>query len=781
MSISTETVRGVLTVSKRNKKIQAAVAGMLMAPGAAFAQQQPAQAPDPTTPPPPTENKPADPTGAPATMQQVTVTGTRPSEDFYTNKGSINRMGAANLMDVPQSVVVINKALMNSQAATTLTDALRNVPGVTIGSAEGGTIGNNINLNGFSARTDIYLDGMRDRGQYYRDTFALEQVEVLMGPSSMLFGRGSTGGVINQVMKKPFEKAATELSLQATTNGLVRTTADVNTPFGENNAARVNMMFQAGKATTLDQSNVLDFGFAPSVRLGMGQPTMLTLSALLQHRKDQVSYGVPPLNGYPLNVPRNTAYGFSDDYTEQDTVALNSTLDHNFNSGLSLRNQTEFLWVNTAVRETSGAFTGTLNPRTGAFVQTANGPNATPYSAAPLNSLYIRQISRDRNINDITLENQTEITAKFDTYSMNHLLLAGVDLNYESYTNKVSTRNGSCNGVPMVAGSVGCVPAGFTTGGGTPATSPQIPGNYAWAQAWGAGIYFNDTITVVPQLKLVGGLRWDVYSAQVGNSLNYANTAGNTTTPWLQQVDYFTSVRGGAIYEPTPEQSYYISYSTSFNPSLQELTSTTGSQTLPPESNAGYEAGAKYQLLNGNLGVNGAIFQITKTNARTANADGTFSPQGTVRVQGARAGIAGRITPEWQVFGGYAYLNGRIINGITNTANGGLGTTTGNVPLNVPKDSANIWTTYTFNQTWEVGGGVFYVGQRYANNQNTVQVPAYARVDLTAAYIQPKYDIRLNIFNLFDTMYYDSLMASDGGRAVAGTGLTGLITLNYRL
>ena len=768
-------------MSKRNKKIQAAVAGMLMAPGAAFAQQPPAQAPDPATPAPPTENKPADPAGAPATMQQVTVTGTRPSEDFYTNKGSINRMGAANLMDVPQSVVVINKALMTSQGATSLTDALRNVPGVTIGSAEGGTIGNNINLNGFSARTDIYLDGMRDRGQYYRDLFALEQVEVLMGPSSMLFGRGSTGGVINQVMKKPFEKAETQLGIQATTNGLVRTTADVNTPFGENNAARVNMMFQAGKASTLDQSYVMDFGFAPSVRLGIGQPTTLTLSALLQHRKDQIPYGVPPLNGYPLNVARNTAYGFSDDYTEQDTIALNSTLDHNFSTGLSLRNQTEFLWVNTAVRETSGGFAGTLNPRTGAFVQAPNGPNATPYLGVPLSQIYIRQLSRDRNINDITLENQTEVTAKFDTYSMNHLLLMGVDLNYESYSSKVTTRNGTCNNVPLVAGSPGCVPAAFTVGAVTPVGSPPIPGNYAWAQAMGAGLYFNDTITVVPQLKLVGGLRWDVYSAQIGNSLNYANTAGNTTTPWLQQVDYFTSVRGGAIYEPTPEQSYYVSYSTSFNPSLEQLTSTTGSQNLPPESNQGYEAGAKYQLLNGNLGVNGAIFQITKFNARTANADGTFSPQGTVRVQGARAGIAGRITPEWRVFGGYAYLNARIINGITNTANGGLGTTTGNVPLNTPKDSANIWTTYTFNQTWEVGGGVFYVGQRYANNQNTVQVPAYARVDLTAAYIQPKYDIRFNILNLFDTMYYDSLMASDGGRAVAGTGLTGMVSLNYRL
>ena len=103
--------------------------------------------------------------------------------------------------DVPQNVVVVNKALMESRGATSLTDALRNVSGITIGGAEGGQIGNNINLNGFAARTDIYLDGFRDRGQYYRDTFALEQVEVLMGPSSMLFGRGSTGGVINQVTK----------------------------------------------------------------------------------------------------------------------------------------------------------------------------------------------------------------------------------------------------------------------------------------------------------------------------------------------------------------------------------------------------------------------------------------------------------------------------------------------------------------------------------------------------------------------------------------------------
>lgn len=753
--------------------VKTALVGLLVAP-AAMAQQTPANTPPQEPATPPNENKPAEPSGAPATMQTVTVTGNRPSEDFQTTRGSLNRLGASNLMDVPQSVVVINRALMQSQGVTSLDQAVRNVPGVTIGSAEGGTIGNNINLNGFSARTDLYVDGMRDRGQYYRDVFALEQVEVLMGPSSMLFGRGSTGGVINQVVKRPFLKQATELSVSATTNGLVRTTADVNVPFEETNAARVSMMFQAGKASTLDQTNVLDFGIAPSVTLGIGTPTEVTLSAILQHKKDQVPYGVPNLNGFPLNVPRNTAYGYDNDYTSQDVVNLSATVNHKFNKDLSLRNQTAFVWVNTDVRETSGGFVGSLAAN-GSFVAAPAAWTGGPvFSGLPLNQLYVRQLSRDRNINDITIENQTELTAKFNTGSIGHTLLAGVDLNYESYTNKTFTRTGTCNGTALPTGSPGCVPAGFTTGGDSPANIPSVPGNYASSQAWGAGIYANDTIQVMPWVKLVGGVRWDVYAAQIGNSINSANTAGNTAVPYYTQTDTFTSVRTGVIIEPTPEQSYYFSYSTSFNPSLEQLTSTTGTSQLPPESNAGFEVGAKYELLNGNLSLNGALFQITKNNARTTNADGTFSPIGQIQVKGARVGFAGRILPEWQVFGGYAYLDGRILNGTA--AN-----TTGNVPLNTPRDSANLWTTYTIKETYEIGGGVFYVGSRYANNQNTVMVPAYTRFDLTAAYKQPTYDVRLNVYNLFNTMYYDSLMASDGGRAVPGSGTTAMLTLNYRL
>ena len=765
----------------RTVPVTTAMVGLLFASGT-MAQQPPdqnAQGPTPTPPPP--DNQPGAPTNAPATMQPVTVTGSRPSDDFQTTRGSLFRLGAENLMDVPQQVIVINRALMNSQAATTLDQAVRNVPGVTVGAAEGGTIGNNININGFSARTDIFLDGMRDRAQYYRDTFALEAIEVLMGPSSMLFGRGSTGGVINQVTKKPGLKQATELSLQGTTNGLVRTTADVNTPFGENNAARVNGMFQWGKASTIDLTNVLDFGLAPSVKLGIGTPTEITLSAILQHRKDQIAYGVPPLNGFPINVPRNVNYGLADDYTEQDVVQLNSTIEHKISGDMMLRNQTEFLWVNTSVRETGVNGVGTLGnpPATVGFQLTPNGPNNTQYSGQPLSQLYVRQNPHDRNINDITLENQSEMEAKFLTGPVGHLLLMGVELDYEQYTNKAYTRTGFCNGIALPSNMVGCTPVNFTTGAGTPANAPQVPGNYASSQAWGVGAYFNDTMQVTPWLKLVGGLRWDMYASQIGNSINSSNTAGNTAVPYQYQVDYFTSVRGGAIFEPTREQSYYISYSTSFNPSLEQLTSTTGNQQLPPENNQGFEAGVKYEFLNGNLSTNGAVFQITKYNARTQNADGTFSPTGTVQVKGVRVGAAGRITPEWQVFGGYAYLDARIIQGITNI--GGVGNTTGMVPLNTPKDSGNIWTTYTINETYELGGGMFYVGQRYANNQNTVQVPEYFRFDATAAYRQPRWELRANVFNIFNTMYYDQLMASDGGRAVPGAGTTGLLTFTYRM
>ena len=243
---------------------------------------------------------------------------------------------------------------MQSQGVTTARpDAMRNVPGVTIGSAEGGTIGTNINLNGFSARTDIYLDGMRDRGQYYRDVFALEQIEVLMGPSSMLFGRGSTGGVINQVTKKPGPQARRPSSAsrrRPTVSCARRPTSTCRSARTAPTRPASPAMFQAGKASTIDLTNVLDFGLAPSVKLGIGTPTEITLSAILQHRKDHGAlWRAEPERLPAQRAAQHRLWLSATTIPNRTSSQLNSTVDHKFDNNLSLRNQTEFVWVNTAV------------------------------------------------------------------------------------------------------------------------------------------------------------------------------------------------------------------------------------------------------------------------------------------------------------------------------------------------------------------------------------------------------------------------------------------------
>ena len=587
-----------------------------------------------------------------------------------------------------------------------------------------------------------------------------------MGPSSMLFGRGSTGGVINQVLKKPSLKKATELQASVTTNGLVRTMADHNQPMSDTSAVRVATMFQVGSTTTREHTGVLDFGVAPSVKFGIGTPTEITLTALLQHNRDQADYGVPPLNGFPVNVGRNVAYGFTDDRTGQDIASVGLTVDHKFNKDLKLRNQTQFNYVNTDVRETSGQNVGIPGG--------AGGFTATPQSGLPLSSLWVRQQSRDRKIYDFTVTNLTELNAKFDTGSVKHDALVGLELGYDSYWNQTYLRTGNCNGFALASGFVACNPVLNLPSTGSPGTVTNTLGNLATANARSIAGYVSDTAEIFPGIKLVGGVRYDVYDAKIGNSINVLNAAGNTTAAYSEQTIYYTSYRGGAIWQPTNEYSFYGSYSTSFNPSLEQLTATTGTTApLPPEENRAMEIGAKADFFRGNLSVNGALFQIDKYNARSQGVvAGSFDATGQIRVQGARVGTSGRLWDDLQIFGGYTYLDARIVNGIAvNTA--------GDIPLNTPNHSASIWATYTFLQNWEAGGGVFYVGQRYVNN-NTVQVPEYFRFDLTAAYKAETFDIRLNVFNVFDTMYYDSLIASDGGRAVPGSGRTAMLTLTKR-
>jgi len=697
----------------------------------------------------------ASPAAAPTdqTLPEVKVN----AESDNSVKSDVSTVGGKGqpqlLRDIPQSVTVINRTVMDSQAATSLADVLRNVPGITIGAAEGGTIGNNINLRGFSARTDLFMDGARDRGQYYRDVFSLDSVEVLKGPSSMLFGRGSTGGVINQVSKAPSLKAANEVTATVGTNKSVRTTGDFNTPLSDSSAFRVAVMGQDVQSTR-DVMQNRDYGIAPSLAVGIGTPTEITLSALFTHNRDMPDYGLPPINGRPADVNRKNYYGVTDDRTVQDVGEINARVKHKINSNWTLRNQTTFNRYSIDVRASGPNSVGTVN---GAGAYTALATSATGnITNLPLSSLYVQLGSHDRKIDDQGVYNTTDLMGEFETGGLKHSLTVGLELGRDSYTNQTLTRT-----LPVVS----LLNPAYNA---TPGNSVQTTGNYVQSSAITVAPYVNDTVTINKQWKLVGGVRYDTFRAGLTNSIVSATVPASAS-----QKNTFTGVRAGLLYQPTEQQSYYVSYGTSFNPSLESLTVTNGQQNLAPETSKSYEVGGKWDLMNGNLSLSTALFDVDKNNARQLVSTGVYALSGDIRVRGVEFGAAGRITKNWQVFAGYTILDARILKAIDGTQ--------GNVPANTPHNSASLWTTYNLTRNWETGGGVTYMSNRFAANNNAVSAGSYLRFDAMLAYHQPKYDLRLNLLNLTNRSdNFDALIPSDAGRSVPTISRTLLATVAYR-
>jgi len=696
---------------------------------------------------------PADPT-----LPEVKVRDSAATPDYNPPVSSIGGGVATPIRDIPQSVTVINSALMQAQGATSLADALRNVPGITMGAAEGGTIGNNFNLRGFSARTDLYLDGMRDRGQFYRDVFSLDSVEVLQGPSSMLFGRGSTGGVINQVSKLPTLAPFATGTIIGGTQPSVRGTADYNQPIDATSAFRLTAMAQDVHSTRDEMKNQ-DYGFAPSYSAGIGTSTQVTLNALLSHNNDMADYGLPPVNGGPANVNRKNFYGASDDRTLQDVVNLNGTVSHDFSPTVTLRNQTQYSHYRINARESGPNNVGTVSS---SGVYTAfPATNLNNTTALPLDALFVGLGSHDRVITDSSIYNQTDLITRFQTGPIQHLLITGLELGRDTNDTNNSTRNipGNPNNLFRVLSLVDPV--------ATPAAGlPSVAGNVVHASATDVAPYINDTLSFAENWKVVAGVRYDRYNASLTNSINLPPSAS-------QNIGY-TSVRAGAIYQPTDVQSYYVSYGTSFNPSLETLTLTSGQQSLDPETSKQYELGGKWDVLNGNLSLTAAIFQIEKDNTRSQISTGVYELTGNIRVRGFQASVAGRITPALQVFGGYTYLDAEIVKASV------LDNTQGKVPANTPRNSASMWATYNFTREWQAGTGVTYMSDRFTSNTNAVEVGDFFRWDAMVGYQQPKYGIQLNVFNLTNRLNYDALIPSDRGRSVPGTNLQALLSFTYR-
>jgi catecholate siderophore receptor len=701
----------------------------------------------------------------PATsLPEVVVRDSAAGQDYAPTRSSIGGATPSLIRDIPQSVTVINRAVLDAQAASTMTEALRNVPGITISAGEGGNIGDNINLRGFSARTDIFMDGFRDLGQYTRDTFNVEAVEVLKGPSSMLFGRGSTGGVINQVSKKPGLKPISEVTVGAGTDDYYRTTVDLNRAMSETSAFRVNAFGQSLHSTR-DVVENKDWGIAPSLRFGIGTPTEVTLSGLFQRNDDTPDYGFPLVttNGAgtvrkPVDAPANRFYGYTDDRFEQEVNVLNATVRHKISPMLTLRNQTQY-----------GNYTTDASPSPlGAVTRIGGG---TPSLNDPLNLLVAPRQDRDRTVRQKSLSNQTDLVAKIQAGSMLHTVTTGLEFGRDEYREDRYVWNTANADRDINLGN----PVNGTRQGARALTRTVN------TTADTLAVYVNDQIDLNKQWKLVGGARWERFKAS-STLQKFALPVGfpaDTTAAAVPNSDTMFNVRAGVIYQPTEAQSYYLSYGTSSNPSAEAVTQSATTAGLDPEKNRSIEAGAKLDFLNGNLSVNTAVFRVEKTNARTTDPlTALVSLNGNVRVQGLEFGMVGRITPAWQVMAGYTFLDGKVIKSLDTGTGADAGIRSeGKTLQNTPRHSASIWSTYSFLGGWEAGGGLVYSSDRFVNNYETAMIDGYTRVDATLAYRQKKYDVRLSLQNLTDKKYFET---ASGGRATPVKGRTAILTLAYR-
>jgi catecholate siderophore receptor len=625
------------------------------------------------------------------------------------------------LKDTPQSITIVPQKLVEEQAGTTLRDALRNVPGITATAGEGGGAqGDVFTLRGFNARNDMYIDGVRDSGSYFRDAFNFESVEVLKGPSSTYFGRGSTGGIINQVSKVPRLDPSYNGIFSAGGNVFLRGTIDVNQPIPQvlpNAAFRINLMAHRDDVVERDKIENERLGFAPSIAFGLGTPTQITLSYLLQHEDNIPDYGFPYVNGRPLRTDRTSFFGLTNEDKEETMVNIGTfRLDHRFNDMFNLRNTLRFSHVdrNSAVTNATAVLPNTLN-------------RSRP----------------QRDTQESILSNQTDFTAKFDTYGFNHTATTGLEVSRETFD----------------------VLRWASAGPNTTIINPnnnQLPSLKTLAadsdtSAIGFGIYAADQIKLNQYFDLVGGVRWDYFDTDVKDDF---------LDDKRKQIDKMWSYRGGLVFHPTASQSYYFSYGTSFNPSAEGIALSPATNGTPPEKNEIFEVGAKLEFFGGALSLQTAVFRIDKTNARTPNPDDPTLPNvvtGKQRSQGFELGLTGRLFPGLNIFSGYTLLDTEILKD-TNAA------IIGNEIANVPTHSANVWVTYDFLEKWQIGGGPSYVGSRFSNNANANRIPGFIRWDSTIAYqITRNIQLRVNAINLTNQLYFDSVA---GSKAVPAAGRT---------
>jgi catecholate siderophore receptor len=507
--------------------------------------------------------------------------------------------------------------------------------------------------------------------------------------------------------------------------------------------------------STRDVMQNHDYGAAPSISFGIGTSTQVTLNALLTHNNDMPDYGCRRSTARRCRQ-RKTFYGATDDRTIQDVVNLNGTITHKLRRRLTLRNQTYYSRYRS-MRASPGRTTLARCRR--GRLHGVPGANLGNITSLPLSSLYVGIGSHDRDITDTSLYNQTDvITSSRRAAAAPADRRAGARPRHERHAELLAQHPGNRTTTSAPSRSSIRSSAGGRHAGGA--------GNRVDAHATDVAPYINDTIVVRRLLEARGGVRYDRYHASL-DELDQPAAVGEPDRRLHERSSRL-------IFQPTDASSYYVSYGTSFNPSLETLALTSGQQSLDPETSRQYELGAKWDVLDGNLSVTAAIFNIEKFNTRSQISPGVYELTGNVRVRGFQTSIAGRLTNTWQVFGGYTYLDAKIVEASV------LDNTKGKVPANTPKNSASLWTAYNFTANGRPARASRTCRTGSRRTRTRSKVPDYFRWDAMVAYQQPTWGLQLNVFNVTDRLNYDSLIPSDRGRSVPGTNRSALLSISYK-
>ena len=708
------------------------------------------------------------------------------------------------LLDTPQTVVAVPKFVLEDEGNSTLRDALRNVPGISMAAGESGAQGDNLTIRGFTARNDIFLDGIRDFGSYYRDSFDYEQVEVLEGPAGVQFGRGSTGGVINQESKVPQAQEFVRIGADFGTDLTRRITADINQPvpeLGEGTAFRLNAVATEGGVAGRPYAENRHYGVAPSLTFGMNSPTRYTVSYFHFTESDTPDYGLPWFFARVAPTNRHNYFGFPDqNFLRTNDDILTGKIDHDFGHGLALHSIGRWanyprdaqitepqICSNASVSVPVGGIVAALPTSSINTKQTcAYTPASDPATiAVNRNQIQIKSVEGD-------LWDQTELTARFKLLGIQNNFAGGVEGGRE-VSNPIRTSY-TINSINTVPSTTLLHPNAGDSFGGTGYVSAVVH-----TTSKGAGTYFVDTIHLGKLFEMSGGVRWDYFDTFFVSRQPVAPPTGGTVgAPIgpLEQVVTQPTYRAAFVYKPTQHGSVYFDYGTSFNPSAESLSLSVATSVLPPEENETYEAGAKYSLIHDKLMLDGAWFHTTKENAR--ETDPTNSNNivlaGNQLVKGAQVSMVGKLPQGTDVILGYAYLDSAV------TYSKLFPTSIGYPLANVPKQTFNFFVTHQLPGRLSAGFGgnslssrtasstVPYIPTSYAVNPNgsgyvvtsvaMKAVPSYWVFNaMVKRPLTERIELQANVYNLTNRFYIDQPHPS---HLIPGAGLSALIGANFR-